>query len=585
MKLTNDILNSTPYQYACDVRDGKIVTGEKIKLAVKRFFTWIKNADDKGYYLDHDAGMHLILFAEKFIRHTKGPIAGQLFELSPYQAFTLYNIGAWKDQNGSRRIKTVYEKVARKNGKTAMLALLGLYFLTFDDEQSPEIYAAATKEAQAKIVWEQSYDMVIKSPELRSIGVVNTQREIRFPAMLGKFRFLGGDSKTQDGLNPSLAIIDELHAFKDDSVREVLESAMGARKNPLLYIITTAGFNKDSVCKKYEDVCVDILYNRKQDDHTFIMIHDLDNEDDWEDPANWIKANPNLNVSVSLDYLKAEYTKAVNQPSKIPNFKTKHLNMWVDAAEVRVSESVWKQNGDKIKLENFLKYGCAGALDLSSTTDLSALVFVSNPDEQGISDILPLIFCPLDTIQKRSKEDRVPYNAWKDVSLMDYCDASNFEDHNNYLANQSILDATPGNQIDYDHIQETIVFLNTLLNPKWFEYDPWMAVHIVQNMSKIGVEMNPFPQTITHFSAPTKEFEKRLYSGQFRHGNHPILGWMLSGVVAKEDPNENIRYAKNVSTKRIDGIVATVMALAGTMTEKETNESNYNNLNPDEITF
>lgn len=580
MTLSKEIQSSIPFQYARDVRAGRIPVGNTIRQAVDRFFGWIETAEQDGYWLDHAAGMHVIDFFRIFLTHTKGPLAGKPIELLPYQQFTLYNIFAWKDAKGNRRIRTVYEKVARKNGKTAIQAGLGLYCMTFDDEESPEIYAGATKEAQAKIVWDQAYDYVFKSIALRQIGVRNTQREIRFPLKMGKFRFLGGDSKTQDGLNPSLAIIDEYHAHKDDGVREVLESAMGARTNPLLYIITTAGFNTASVCKQAEDVYKDILSGIKKDDHTFIMIHDLDNGDDWEDPQNWYKANPNLNGSISMDYLTVEFNKAKNQPSKTPNFKTKHLNMWVDAAEVRIPDKIWMKSSDPIRLENFTKYGCAGALDLSSTTDLTALVFVSNPDEESVRDILPIIFCPFDTIDHRSKEDQVPYRFWSDRPLSSYIDfgETGLED-DPFWKNSRLLTATPGNQVDYETVKEYTSYTYQLLQAKWIEFDPWAATQLVQDLTSKGIEMHKFPQTTTHFSFPTKEFETIAWKGQFRHGGHPILKWMMSGCVAYQDPNENIRYVKNKSTKRIDGIIATVMALAGTITEEDTNESKYNNDN------
>jgi len=585
MKITQKMKSSAPFQYAQMIKSGDITAGKNIKQAVQRFYQWIDEADANGFYLDHKAGMHVILFFEKFIKHTKGELAGQAFELSLYQKFTFYNIFAWKyTATGNRRIRTVYEKVARKNGKTAALAGLGLYCETFDDEDSPEIYVGATKEAQAKILWEQAYDFVYKSQPLRILGLKNTQREIRFLKRMGKFRFLGGDSKTQDGLNPSLAIIDEYHAHKDDSVREVLESAMGSRENPLIYIITTAGFNPSGVCKQAEDVYKEILNGDKVDENILIMIHDLDDDDDWKDQKNWVKSNPNLGVSVRLTFLKSEFQKAINQPSKIPNFKTKHLNMWVDAEEVRISSEIWESNGQKARLKNFVKYGCAGAIDLSSTTDLSALVFITNEDDKGFRDILPLFFCPKDTIKKRSKEDGVSYNQWAKELIKNYVDLKGFKDVNNFFKKQTILHPTHGNQIDYNEIQNFVAFMWQLLKPKWIEYDSWQAVHLVQNLDERDVEMNPFPQTITHFSFPTKEFEKLAYSKKLRHGNNPILKWMMSGCVAITDPNENLRYSKKHSTKRIDGIIATVMALAGTMTNNDNN-SHYNKISKNEITF
>jgi phage terminase large subunit-like protein len=578
MKLTAAQRSATPIKYALEVKAGKVKAGNYIKLAVDRFFSWLDTAAQDGYYLDHAAGMHIIQFFETFLTHTKGDLAGQPIQLSPYQQFTFYNVFGWKDAQGNRRIKTIYEKVGRKNGKTAALAGVGLYCLTFDDEASPEIYVGATKEAQAKILWDQAFDFIFKSYPLRVIGCENTQREIRFKRNMGKFRFLGGDSKTQDGLNPSLAIIDEYHAHKDDSVREVLESAMGARTNPLIYIITTAGFNINSVCRNAENVYKEILRGEKQDNNAFIMIHELDANDNWEDPENWEKANPNLNNSIKLSYLKSEYTKAKNQPSKIPNFKTKHLNLWVDAPSVRVPQEIWEKSADKIKLANFLKYGCAAAFDLSSTTDLSALVLVSNPDGDGVRDILPFFFCPLDTIDKRSAEDKVPYRFWKDLALADYLDfsESDLEAHN-FWKLQTLLTATPGNQIDYQNIKSYLSFTNDIFKPNLNLYDPWAATQLVQELTGNGLKMHPFPQTITHFSYPTKEFERMAFAGLLRHGGHPILSWMLSGCVAYMDPNENIRYVKNKSTKRIDGIIATIMGISGTLIQDIKGQSKYNN--------
>ena len=279
-----------------------------------------------------------------------------------------------------------------------------------------------------------------------------------------------------------------------------------------------------------------------------------------------------------MKYLKREYTKAINQPSKIPNFKTKHLNMWVDAAETRIEDHIWMKSDKKIKLANFIKNGCAGALDMSSTTDLSSLGLVSNPDENGIIDILPLLFCPSDTIDKRSKEDKVPYRFWKDLKLKDYIDFEGTDfSEDNFWEKLPVLIATHGNQIDYATIEDYLQKLEAIFLPKWWEYDRWSATQLVQNMTEKEIEMHPFSQTISHFSEPTKQFEKHAYAAEFRHGGHPILRWMMSGVQAYEDPNENIRYVKNRSTKRIDGIIMTIMALAGTITpEEDNNESKYN---------
>ncbi|MDH7444663.1 terminase large subunit [Aquimarina sp. 2201CG14-23] len=568
MKLSPEILSCTPFQYADDVRNNRIVTGKKIKLAIDRFYKMIHDADSKGYILDHKNGLHVIDFFEYFLLHTKGEKAKnkESFILSPYQQFTLYNIFAWKKQNSSgnwvRVIKTVYEKVARKNGKTAVLAGLGLYCQAFDDEEGTEIYVGATKEAQAKVLWEQAYQFVFKCINLRKVGFKNTQREIRFSKnqQSGVFRFLGGDSKTLDGLNPSVSIIDEYHAHKDDGVREVLESAMGARSQPLIYLITTAGFNMASVCKQYEDVCNEILLGVKQDDSTLVMIHDLDEGDDWENPNNWIKANPNIDESVNLDYLLDEYKKAINQPSKIPNFKTKHLNLWVDSKEAWISTDVWNANKvDKIPLEKFTKFGSFRAIDLSTTIDITADIILSEPDEDGYRYIKAFFFCPEDTIDRRSKEDRVPYRAWRDAGY---------------------LISTPGNTVDYNYLKENVMATNNQYGVKRIELDQWNASQVANDLTEYGLEVSFFSQQIATISFPTKQFEKLVYEGKIKHDGNPVLERMLSGCVIYQDANENIKVHKghsHMGRYRVDGIVATIMALGGSLSgEEDNNQSQYN---------
>lgn len=569
MNLTEEILNSVPFRYASEVREGKLVTGRYIKKAVDRFDQLLKDADRKGYLLDHANGMHVIDFFPEFLKHTKGVKAGDPFELSPYQQFTLYNVFAWKTQNEKgewvRLIKTVFEKVGRKNGKTAMLSGLGLYCQSFDDESSPEIYVGATKEAQAKVLWEQAYQFVFKCIKLRKIGFKNTQREIRFPREQGVFRFLGGDSKTLDGLNPSLSIIDEYHAHKDDGVREVLESAMGARKQPLMYIITTAGFNIASVCKLYEDVCKEILDGYKEDDSTWVMIHDPDEGEDgkvdWEDEANWIKANPNLGDAISIDYLRSEFQKAKNQLSKVPNFKTKHLNMWVDAPSVWIPQEIWQKNKvDHIPESKFKEFGSFRAVDLSTTTDITADIVLSEPDENDIRYLKCFFFCPKDTIDKRSREDHVPYRYWMD---------------------EGYLIATPGNTVDYTYLEDNIKATNKDLGVIRIEMDQWNASQVANNLMEEDIEVSFFSQAITNISYPTKQFEKLVYEGKILHDGNPILSWMLSGCVIYRDANENIKVHKGQShktgTKRVDGIVASIMALGGSLSGEDTSDkSQYN---------
>lgn len=575
MKLTDQHLKSIPFQYAQGVRDGKITVGLRIKQAVDRFYSWIETSNQDGFYLDHKKGISKIKFFETLLNHTKGKSAGQHFTLSPYQQFTYYNVFAWmqdhKDYGPIRRINNVYEKVGKKNGKTAAKAGLALDHISFELEPGAECYIGATKEDQAKICFNQAAEFVKKSTALQQLGFKVLQREIWFGNSV--IKPLGGDSKTQDGINSSFSIIDEYHAHRDDSVKENLESSMASRKQPLVYTITTAGTNIAGVCKNFEDQCIAILEGQKKDDHFFIMIHDLDETDDWNDSKTWIKANPNLGITVTMDFLKKEYNKAKNQPSKIPNFKTKHLNMWVDAPQIWIPSEVWQKN--KVSTKNyealFIKkaseFGSFAAADLSTTIDLTGVVWITNPDNKGDRYLMPYFFCPKSSIEARSKADRVPYRYWSDADF---------------------LISTEGNTIDYAEIKKLILQKSPKYNTSIVGFDKWNAEQLRNEVQEAGIETEYFSQAIGIISYPTKQFEKLVYDGTLKHNNHPILSWNLSGCVTISDANENIKVHKGKShqgVKRVDGIIASIMALGISLTPPDHTEQSQYNDPEKEITF
>ena len=569
MVIPPEILDSIPFRYAADVKSGKLVTGLRIKQAVARFYHLIDIADERGYWLDHKKGFAPIRFIENFVRHTIGKSAGRAFVLEPYQQFRFYNTYAWQTKNDAgediRLVRNVYIKVAKKNGKTAEEAADGLFMMAFDREEGAQVYVGATKEDQARICFDQAVDFVNKNVILQDLGFRTYQKKIRFSHTNSFMAPLGGDSKTQDGINAHKSTIDEYHAHKDDSVKENLESSMASRRQPLTVTITTAGTNKHGVCKLFEDSCINILEGVAEDDTFFIMIHDLDDNDDWEDEKNWIKANPNMGVTVSLDFLRKECNKAKNQPSKIPNFKTKHLNMWEDGASQWIISTYWDKCMVSVKEENFAKFGNCGGLDLSTTTDITAYAMISYPDEDGIRDLKVWCFCPKDTIERRSKEDRVPYKYWSNLKRENAVD-----DRDTYLI------ATEGNMVDYLELERVLIRQYFAYKTKHVEYDRKFSHSLVQNLMDKHVELSPFSQTLMNYTSPTKEFERLIMSGKLRVGKNPILKWMLSGCVPVYDNNENVRLVKGKSTKRIDGIIASIMALAGTMTVEESNESKYN---------
>lgn len=575
MKITNQQRQSIPFQYAQSVLDGEIIVGLRIKQAVQRFYSWIETSSADGFYLDHKNGMMKINFFSLLLKHTKGKSAGNEFVLSPYQQFTIYNVFAWMQDHQKygpiRRVNNVYEKVAKKNGKTAVMAGLALDHISFDLEPGAECYVGATKEDQAKLCFNQAAAFILKSAELKQIGFKVLQKEIKFETSF--IKPLGGDSKTQDGISSSFSIIDEYHAFRDDSVKENLESSMAERKQPLVYTITTAGVNIAGVCKNFEDQCISILDGQLKDDHFFIMIHDLDDGDDWQDLNNWIKANPNLGVTVTLDFLKKEYTKAINQPSKIPNFKTKHLNMWVDAPEIWIASEIWMKNlvktddYESLFIKKATEFGSFAAADLSTTIDLTAVVWITNPDNDGNRYLMPYFFCPKSTIDARSKADRVPYRYWSD---------------------EGYLIATVGNTIDYAEIRKLILQKSPLYNTERVAFDKWNAEQLRNEVQEAGIETEFFSQAIGVISYPSKQFEKLAHDGTLLHSGHLVLSWNLSGCVVISDANENIKVHKGKShagIKRVDGIIASIMALGVSLTpEDHSDDSQYNDPEK-EITF
>jgi phage terminase large subunit-like protein len=569
MKITKEMKNSVPFQYAYGVENGNILCGQKIKKAVKRFFGWIKSADEDGFYLDHDSGMHILEFFPTFLNHTSGKLQGKPFYLAPFQQFTWYNILAWKNKKtGKRRISTVYDKRAKKNGKTAEMAGASHYFSSFLGKYSIQTYVGATKEDQAKICFEQAVDFIdhpLANPFMKQIGFIVRQKAIINTNTKSVMRPLGGDSKTQDGIRSFFSIVDEYHAHVDDSVKENLESSSVMYESPLLYHITTAGVNLSSVCKNYEDSVIEVLEGRKKDDALWVMIHDLDEGDDWEDQKNWYKANPLMETGVlDIENLIKEYTKAKNQPSKVPNFKTKHLNMWVDAPSIWIPTEIWQKNYiEKVPTQPFQEFGSYAAIDLSSTTDITADAFVSEPNKEGKRYIKWYLYCPEDTIERRSKEDRVPYRYWRD---------------------EGYIISTPGNVCDYRVIEQNHIKYSNELNVIRTELDKWNATSTATNLMQAGLEVSYFSQAISNMTFPTKQFEKMVYDGTLIYEYNPVIEWMLSGCVAKPDPNENIKIRKDLAAKlkkRVDGIIASIMALGGSLSMKE--EPSKYSINQDDI--
>lgn len=536
-------------KYCNDVLKGKIITCKWVKLCCQRYVDDLEHGHKRGLYFDDDSAQYAIDFFQ-FLHHSKGEWAGQVFELADWEQFITWNLFGWKqEKDGFRRFRTGYLSTARKSGKTSWLSGIGVYLFFADDEPGAEVFSAGVHRDQARLSHSEAIRMVKASPWLKKqIGIFKDNLHIKETA--SKFEPLGRDSDSCDGLNIHGALIDELHAHKTRDMWDVLETATGARRQPLVIAITTAGFNRQSICWEQNEYTKKILEGVIKDDAYFGIIYTIDDDDDWTDKKIWGKANPNLNVSIKLDDLERKCEQAINLPAKQNAFKRLHLNMWTQAETRWILHEDWGKCAFPFNEVELKGRACYGGLDLSSSIDISALLLVFPPiNEEEKTKILCRFWVPEENILDRVKKDRVPYDVW---------------------ARQGFIKLTPGNVIDYSFILDSIDRDAQEYDLKEIAFDRWGATKIVQEISDKGLEVVQFGQGFASMSPPSKELEKMILSEEIAHNNNPVLTWMSSNIVVREDPAGNIKPDKEKSTEKIDGIVALIMALDRTIRHKKT---------------
>ena len=543
------------------VLKGKIKVGRLTRLAVERHYRDMRQQVKRGLVWRPEMAAHVLAFFPKFCRHSKGEWAGMPVELAPNQAFWLAVEFGWHRDDGGRRFRTWYEEVARKNGKSTKLAGLGLYLFAADKEQGAEVYTAATKLEQAKITHAEAEMMVSQSPHLRRL-IENHKNKLFIPGTANKFVPLGADAKTQDGLNVHAAIVDELHAHPTRDLWDVLDTARGARRRSLMHAITTAGLNQDgSICLEQRNYLIQILEGAIEDDSFGGVIYTLDDGDDWFDERNWIKANPNLGVSVFLDELRSQAAKARAVPAALNNFLTKRLNIWTQALESWLSLDDWDRGAVPVDEAALAGRRCFGGLDLASKTDIAAWVLLFPPSAPGEKWIvLPRLFVPEDNMLVRDRKDRVSYSAW---------------------SRQGFIIATPGNVIDQDAIRRQIIDDAGAFDLQVVGYDEWNAGKLAAELMEDGIDLVALSQNFQNLSEPSKELEALVLAGDLLHGGHPVLRWMAGNVVVLRDTNDNYRPNKKKSRDRIDGIVALIMALNRAL--YHTDSGDYKSAYEDEV--
>ncbi len=491
------------------------------------------------------------------LRHWKGEWAGQPVVLEPWQQWIVWSLFGWKRVvDGTRRFRTAYIEVPRKNGKTLLGAGIGLYLAFVDGEAGAEVYSAATKRDQARISHADATQMVARSPQLRKV-VRTVKDNLNMPSTGSKFEPLGADADTMDGLNLHGAIADEVHAWKGRALWDVLETATGARRQPLMVAITTAGFDRQSLCRQLHDYAEKVNSGLVEDDSFFGAVYGLDEGDDWADEAVWRKVNPNLGVSKKLETMRQDAARAREMPAALNSFLRLHLDVWTQAATRWIAPERWAACGFPVDEEALRGRRCYGGLDLSTVYDVSALALVFPPVRDGERyEVVMRFWIPEENMVERVRRDRVPYDAW---------------------VRAGVVVATAGNVIDYDWILAEVGALREKFDIGEIAFDRWGATLISQQLMEMGGPewVVEFGQGFASMSAPTKELGKLIASAGLAHGNNPALGWMADNVVVTEDPAGNLKPDKGKSTEKIDGIVALIMALDRALKRGGVRESVY----------
>ena len=548
-------IDFTAEQYVDDVLAGKQVACKWVRLACERHRRDLDNGKERGLHFDEATAKTAIAFF-RLLKHSKGEWAGRSLILEPWQQFVVWSLFGWKREDGTRRFRTSYLEVARKNGKTTMAAGVGLYLMLADGEPGAEVYSVATKRDQARISHSEATRMAKSSPQLRKLVTI-FKDNIHILDTASKFEPLGADSDTMDGLNVHGAVVDEVHAHKTRDTWDVIETATGARRQPLMFAITTSGFDRQSLCFQQHEYTQKVLEGVVQDDSWYGMIYALDEGDKWEDEATWVKANPNLGVSKKWDDMRRKAARAKDMPPALNAFLRLELDVWTQAETKWVDLEHWRECGQAVDAEGLRGRSCYAGLDLSSNVDISALVLVFPPQsDEDAYQVIGRFWIPEEAMVERSRRDRVPYEAW---------------------VRQGYITATPGNVIDYDWILSQIDEDAQAYDIKELAFDRWGATKIQTDLMERGGEdwLVQFGQGYVSMSPPMKELERLILEHKLAHGNNPVLTWMANNLVVRQDPAGNLKPDKEKSTEKIDGMVALVMGLDRALRHEPHKKSVY----------
>jgi phage terminase large subunit-like protein len=483
---------------------------------------------------------NLCAFIER-LPHVKGPLAGEPISLEPWQVFILSTVFGWMKPDGKRRFRRSYIEVPRGNAKSTLSSALALYMLAADGEGGAEVYSLATTRDQARIVFGDAQTMARRSAGFRSRFAVNVgAHNMHVLASGSKFEALSAEGSTLDGLNIHFGCVDELHAHKTRTVYDVVETGTGKRDNSLLWVITTAGSNRAGICYEVRTFVTKLLDGVVQDDSQFGIVYGLDDGDAWDTEAALIKANPNWGISVRPEVLGPLQAKAMQLPSAINNFKTKHLNEWVNADTAWMDMRAWDSCANSgLDLDAFEGQPCWIGLDLASKTDIAALMLIfQHPDISDAYVAFGKYYLPEDTVNGAGNSQ---YPGWMRTGR---------------------LTVTPGNVIDFSWIEADLLDMASRFGIQAVAFDPFQATQLSTRMLSEGLPMIEVRPTVLNFSEPMKTVEALVLQKKLVHDGDPVLAWMASNVVAHLDAKDNIYPRKERPENKIDGIVALIMAIS-----------------------
>lgn len=535
-------------KYANDVIQGRVPACDLVKKACQRQLNdLIRYGDGHKFIFDSASGDRICWFIEH-LTHVKGELAGKEIKLEPWQVFILHTVFSWKTSAGTRRFRRVYIEVPRGNGKSSLSSGVALFCLCADREPGAEVYSFATTRDQAKIVFGDAKEMAKQNSKLRNAFNLQTLANALYvPKTNSYFQAKSAEGSTLDGLNTHLAVIDELHAHKTRAVYDVVETSLGKRRNSLMWVITTAGFDTAGVCYEVRSFVRQVLNREVEDESQFGIIYGLDEGDDWTSEAALQKANPNWGVSVRPEIIKSLQSKAIARPSAANNFKTKHLNVWCSAASSWMDMIAWNSCEAGITLDDFEGCECYMGLDLGAKNDLTAKVLVfprENEAGRRIYYVFGQYYAPRAALLKSGNSQ---YDGWETLGYLRVSD---------------------GAVTDFDQIEEEILEDCRRFQVAAVAYDPWQATQLAGRLSDKDIPMVEYRNTVQNMSDPMKWLEALVQDRRIAHDGDPALAWMMGNVVAKRDFKDNIFPRKEVYENKIDGAVALIMALGMCVNEE-----------------